>query len=79
MTKVTVFGQEEQGNVKKRPIEFVKYLNDFGVHETTTVPSYYDNVCLLGTPIYSSLHLILAWNDGAEKVQYLGHWNDGVV
>lgn len=79
MTKVTVFGQEEGKGKEKKPIEFVHYLNDLGLHNTTHKPSLYTDVCLLGEAAFSSLDLIMAWNNQGDKFLYIGHWNDGVV
>lgn len=80
MTKITVFGNEESREEKKK-IEFVYWLDpeegpdgDFDVS-----PSDYDNLCLLGRDDYNKYDLIMAWDINNARTIYLGHWNDGVV
>jgi len=81
MTKVSVFGQEAEQEKKKKPIEFVKYLNGDEVEQCPSPPSDYENLVLLEKNYYCiGFDLMWAHNDSPnDGTLYLGHWNDGVV
>lgn len=84
MTKVSVFGQETE---KKKPIEFVKWLDFFyqnqNLKESTSIedqPKEWDNVTLLQKEYHDSKYdLIFATDDNGTHCLFLGHWNDGFV
>lgn len=81
MTKTSTL--VDQPTEKKKPIEFVKFL-DAGLNFDTgcSKPSSWDNIKLLSKNYLSSkFDLMFAWNDKDPNhgILYLGHWNDEVV
>lgn len=76
MTKITVFGQEEEKKLK--PIEFVYFFDDYGVKHAVDIQPQWENATLLTCGKYD---FIFAWDDYPQDdgCVYLGHWNDGVV
>lgn len=82
MTKVTTLTEllQEETKQEKKPIEFVKFLNEFGkIDKATCFPKDYLTVSLIQSKYTNEFDLILAWNNISYPTLYLGHWNDGVV
>ena len=66
---------------KKKPIEFVKYLDteDLQFEKPSHKAENFINVKLLHKGVGNELDLIKAWvNNEHNAIIYLGHWNDGI-
>lgn len=87
MTKVTIIGENKQEQTKK-PIEFVKFLNDIimsgdYVKPAKTSPHEFLNIELICKNYSGGLDLMFCYNDDRDdqsKHQIaFGYFNDGVV
>lgn len=83
MTKVTILGEEPQ-ETKKKPIEFIRLLEDGG--DFNKNPEGWQNILLLEKNYKNNMDLMYVYDngmgsDGSRKhsVLVLGHFNDGVV
>ena len=83
-TKCTIIGDQPQ-ETKKKPIEFVKWIDrdidDVSVEETTNQPNQFHNIELICRSIGGRYDIMFAYFDDARSTGclYLGHWNDGFV
>ncbi len=84
MTTVTIIG-EAKPIEKKKPIEFVKYLdssiNFQSVNKTVTIPTDYKFIELIRKSNSNQRYdIMFAYDyDRSKGVIYLGHFNDGIV
>ena len=81
MTKCIVLG-EQPTEVKKKPIEFMKWINlDLEVNECSSYPNNYKNLELVCRDYRGSgCDMIYAYSDSRDTgCMYFGKWNDGVA
>lgn len=80
MTKVIILG-EATPEKKKKPIEFIKYLDRFELKFNTPSKEPIDCEHIeLVCKNFDQFDLMFAYNDDRSKgVLYFGHFNDGVV
>ena len=84
---MTTIFKEEIKNKKLKPIKLVKMIVDIVGQEkirSDNMPkvSNYDYVSLVKKGDSSTYDIILCWDEyytEAEKILFLGYWNDGVV
>jgi len=80
-TKIIILGDAPHKRAKK-PIQFTKYIDQFGrIEETCVTPSKYDTIELVSKDYGKDLDIMFAFNgeNRSEGVLYLGHFNDGIV
>jgi len=81
MTKCIVIG-EQPTESKKKPIEFVKYIDvNGGKNKPDAQPKDWKNIERIASKFRGmSYSLMYAYdNNRDEGALYLGHWNDGVA
>jgi len=85
MTKVTILGQAEDAEPKKK-IEFVKYLRNDKGDSANWVPiaegqkaDNWANICLLRLNYNQVFDLMYAFKGDGMYCLFLGHFNDGIV
>ena len=79
MTKVTIIGGATPIE-KKKPIEFVKYIDVDTNPPVQASTNMWNNIELICKDYGDGCDLMFAYdNNRSDGIAYLGHFNDGIV